>query len=314
MTIGRLIRRLILAVVVLVLVLSVISAIAVNMATSSYPPTGEFITVPPGTRVHFTDTGGAGEPVVFLHGNPGTLRDGDRFAAALKQDRRVLAVDRPGHGYSDRPAASAPRDQATLLYAVLTQIGTPPSVMVGHSWGGALALICAIENPWDVSGLVLVGARAVARPDSGGAVYGMVRTPVLGSFLRWTVLLPMGRFLVANGLKDAYAPDPAPAEEVAAAQALWLRPGQAEATVWDTANLQDALRTYEKRLDRIRVPVTIIVGDRDSQLAESRELHRLLPRSTLQIVTGAGHMLPKTHAEVIADAVRQQASRRLEQR
>jgi pimeloyl-ACP methyl ester carboxylesterase len=176
--------------------------------------------------------------------------------------------------------------------------------MVGHSWGGALAIIYAIENPWEVSGLVLVGTRASSTPDTGGTAYRAVRTPVIGSFLRWTVLLPMGRSLVANGLKDAYAPDPAPADEIAAAQALWLRPGQAEATVWDTANLQDALRTYLPRLDKIRVPVTIIAGDRDSLLAESRELHRLLPSSTLRIVEGAGHMLPKTHPEAIAEAVR----------
>jgi pimeloyl-ACP methyl ester carboxylesterase len=188
---------------------------------------------------------------------------------------------------------------------VLTQLGTPPPVMVGHSWGGALALIYAIENPWDVSGLVLVAPRAVAHEDSGGVLYSAVRTPVVGSFLRWTVLLPLGRSVVASGLMSAYAPNPAPPDEVAAAQALWLRPGQAHATAWDTANLHEALRTYGPRLDTIRVPVTIIVGERDSIAEESRDLHSRLPRSTLRFLEGAGHMLPKTHPDAIAAAVRE---------
>ncbi len=304
MTIGRLIRRMVLGVVLITIALSLFTAYMASSAASAFPPTGEFIRIPPGIRVHFTDTGGTGPAVVFLHGNPGSVRDGDQIAAALKSDRRVLAVDRPGHGYSDRPPASAPADQARLLFAVLTQLGTSPPVLVGHSWGGALALIYAIENPWEVSGLVLVGARAIPGSNTGGAVYDAVRRPVLGSFIRWTVLLPMGRSLVANGLNDAYAPDVAPAQEIAAAQALWLRPGQAEATVWDTANLQPVLGSYLQRLDKIRVPVTIIVGEQDSLLSESRELHRLLPRSTLQIMPAAGHMLPKTRPEAIAEAVR----------
>ena len=305
MTLGRLLRRAILAVVLVIAALSVYTLYAESNVRARYPPTGEFMTIPPGTQVHFTDTGGAGAPVVLLHGNPGSVRDFDKVTAALQDGHRVLAIDRPGHGYSDRPAAATPRDQAAWLFHVMTRLGTPPPVMVGHSWGGALALIYAIENPWEVAGLVLVGTRGVAGTDHGSAIYSMSRTPVVGAFLRWTVLIPIGRGLVANGLREAYSPDPVPPEEISAAQALWLRPGQSEATVWDTANLQSALASYLSRLDKVRVPVTIVVGDRDSLLAESRELHRLMPNSTLRVVPGAGHMLPKTRPDIIAEAVRE---------
>ena len=229
------------SILLVITALSIFTVYAASSVRSAYPPTGDFMTIPPGTQVHYTDTGGAGTPVVLLHGNPGSVREFDKVPAALQQGHRVLAIDRPGHGYSDRPATATPRDQAALLFLVMTRLGTPPPLVGGHSWGGALALMYAREYPWDVSGLVLVGTRAVATSDRGGALYKATRSPIIGSFLRWTFLLPIGRGLIANGLRQAWAPDPVPPEEIAAAQALWLRPSQSEATVWDTANLQDVL-------------------------------------------------------------------------
>jgi pimeloyl-ACP methyl ester carboxylesterase len=279
-----------------------------GQAAWHYPPMGEFVGRP-GARLHFLASRN-GPPVVLLHGNPGSMRDFDPVFANLERTHQVVAIDRPGHGYSERPAAATPRDQARLLREALAQIGIVQPVVVGHSWGGALALIFALEHPEEVAGLVLVGARAVARADRGGLLYGAVRTPVVGSLFRWTFLLPLGRGRVASGLREAYAPDPVPPEEIAAAQTLWLRPAEASATVWDTANLQEALTTYAPRFSQIRAPVTIIVGDHDSLLNQSRELHRRLPQSKLQILPNTGHMVPRTRPEVIAEAVRVLSARK----
>jgi pimeloyl-ACP methyl ester carboxylesterase len=267
-----------------------------------YPPMGEFVGRA-GSRIHFTASRN-GPPVLLLHGNPGSIRDFDRVAADLERTHQVVAIDRPGHGYSDRPAAATPKDQAVLIHGALAQIGVIQPVIVGHSWGGALALIFALEHPEEVSGIVLVGSRGGVQGSNGRFVYDAVRMPIVGSFIRWTVLVPLGRGLVANGLREAYAPDSTPPDEIAAAQALWLRPGQSAATVADAANLQTALAAYRPRFDRIRVPVTIIVGDRDSLLSESRELHGLIPHSTLHVLPDTGHMVPKTRPEVITEAVR----------
>jgi pimeloyl-ACP methyl ester carboxylesterase len=298
----KIFRLTVVALAVLALGSAVFTWYQARQAAWHYPPMGEFVGRP-GARLHFLASRN-GPPVVLLHGNPGSMRDFDPVFADLERTHQVVAIDRPGHGYSDRPTAATPRDQARLLREALAQIGIIQPVVVGHSWGGALAMIFALESPEEVSGLVLVASRAVPRADSGGALYAATRTPVMGSFLRWTVLVPLGRGLVSSGLRDAYAPDPVPPGETAAAQALWLRPSQSEATVWDTANLQEALGTYAPRFSRIRAPVTIIVGDRDALLNESGELHRLLPQSKLHVLPDTGHMVPRTRPEVIAEAVR----------
>ena len=277
-------------------------------ARADFPPTGRFAAVD-GAQLHYMDDG-IGVPVVLLHGNPGSIRDLDQVASALRRDHRIVAIDRPGHGYSDRTGNPTPRGQAAALGALLMQRRVERPVIVGHSWGGALALIYAVENPSAVAGLVLVGTRAVVQRRAPDLLYRLVTTPVIGRLAAWTVLLPLGRGRVEDGLAQAYAPDAVDPGEVTAAQALWLRPGAIEATVRDTTNLQEALAEYASRFGSLRIPVILIVGDRDELLPESRALHEALPMGELRVLPNAGHMIVRTRPDVIAEAVRTLSRRR----
>src|ERR687895_1839922 len=99
--------------------LAVHTALDVRRAESAFPPSGQFTHVE-GVRLHYL-AAGAGRPVVLLHGNPGFVQDFALDTAALlsllAREHRVIAFDRPGHGYSDRPSAAGttPQEQARLL-------------------------------------------------------------------------------------------------------------------------------------------------------------------------------------------------------
>ena len=83
-----------------------------------------------------------------MHGTGGSLEDfGESITSALARDFEVIAIDRPGHGYSSRPVAHAdtPLDQARLVHRVLKSIGRSIIWIVGHSWSGALALAYALS-------------------------------------------------------------------------------------------------------------------------------------------------------------------------
>jgi alpha-beta hydrolase superfamily lysophospholipase len=109
-------------------------------------------------RVHYIATG-TGRTVVMIHGNAGNVADFDfGTVALLSREYRVVAIDRPGHGSSGRPTQKAAtiEYQAQLLHQTLTSLGISQPILVGHSWGAALALAYSLKYPGEVSGMVLL--------------------------------------------------------------------------------------------------------------------------------------------------------------
>lgn len=288
--------------------LAVRTAFDVRRAEREFPPVGTIAAID-GTKLHYIERGN-GPPVVLLHGNPGFIEDFTlgrvNFVDELAKDHRVIVVDRPGHGYSERPssAGTTPREQARLIHDLLASLGVERPVLVGHSWGGGLALIYAEQYPHDVSALVLAGTRAYPSRGRADPVYALNRLPLVGSLFRATLLPPVGQRLLQHRLTAAYAPDPVHPDHLAAAHALWMRPGQVAATVWDTRNLQLALDNASTGYARMAIPVTIIVGDRDTGVADSRRLARAIPGAVLQLLPNTGHEIPLTRPAILAAAVR----------
>ena len=123
-----------------------------------HPPMGRFLTVD-GVGLHFLDRG-AGPVVVLLHGNGTMAWDFvlSGLVALLETDHRVIAFDRPGFGYSERPRSRfwTPQDQAVLLGQALRILDARPAIIVGHSWGTLVAISMALRDPEGTTGLVLL--------------------------------------------------------------------------------------------------------------------------------------------------------------
>src|SRR5579871_2078033 len=163
--------------VVVLIVLAVMLAglflftrLGVQTIEAEHPPAGRFVDVERG-RMHVVELGNRAAPaVVLLHGSSINLADmrmalGDR----LERQYHVVLVDRPGHGWSDRPdgaADASPARQAALIHQALERIGVTRAIVVGHSWSGALATAYALAYPASVTGLVLLAP--VTHPWPGG--------------------------------------------------------------------------------------------------------------------------------------------------
>src|SRR5215469_13764506 len=118
-----------------------ITTLGVAWLERAHPPSGRFVPVA-GGRLHVVDLAPAspasGPPVVLLHGASGNLED-QRFTLgrALAERRRVILIDRPGHGFSDRPGGTAdasPARQAVLIAQALAAMDVERAIVVGHSW------------------------------------------------------------------------------------------------------------------------------------------------------------------------------------
>lgn len=126
--------------------------------TSEMSPTSAS-PAPSSTASLFLDDGGAAEeflPVVFLHSSGGSTKHFAAQLAHVRQTRRALAVDLPGHGRSPRATTFEIPEVAETALAALTAHGVERFVLVGHSWGGAVAAAMAGAAPERVAGLLLL--------------------------------------------------------------------------------------------------------------------------------------------------------------
>lgn len=115
-----------------------------------------------GNSLHYRDWGGNGQPVVLVHGLASNCRIWDLVAPILAEEFRVVALDQRGHGKSFKPDEGY--DFATVvsdLDGVVDALGLPNPIIVGHSWGGDVALEYDIAYPGKAAGLCFVDGGTI---------------------------------------------------------------------------------------------------------------------------------------------------------
>jgi pimeloyl-ACP methyl ester carboxylesterase len=271
--------------------------------------TGEFIEVE-GVRLHYVSRG-EGRPVLLLHGNSGFAHDFAAVLAALDPaEFRAFAFDRPGHGFSERPASDgAMSSQARLIRGALESLGVRRPIIAGHSWGGTLALSYALQFPEDTAALVLLAPAVYREEDVYAAQRILVEIPVLSDlFIRASDTFI--RSEIKRTLERAFSPDALPIEYLHAAEALWTRPSQLRAFMQDEYDYNPAVEMLAERYDKVRVPTFIVTGDADALVNPERHaypLHRSMEHSELTVIPAAGHMLPHTRPSAVIEALRSSA-------
>jgi pimeloyl-ACP methyl ester carboxylesterase len=277
-------------------------------AEAENPPQGRFITVD-GVKLHYLERG-SGPALVLLHGN-GVLADDFAHSGLLDaaaEHYRVIAFDRPGFGYSERPRSTiwTPQAQARLLHHALQQLGVESAIVVGHSFGTLVALSLALEVPDFVRGLVLLSGyyypslRADVPLLSGPAI------PVIGDVMRYTVSPLAGRLLWRPFSKKVFAPQQVDPRFRELDPWLALRPGQLRAAAAETALMVPSAMALSKRYPELKVPVTIISGTQDKIADFSHNSERLNERiagSELQLEPGVGHMTHYAHPDKVIEAI-----------
>ncbi|MEN3377935.1 MAG: hypothetical protein V7604_3290 [Hyphomicrobiales bacterium] len=292
---------------VLAVLLAALTAIGTVMIERQYPPAGRFVEVT-GGRLHVLERGQPDAPVVvLLHGASGNLQDVNAALGALLATRyRVIMIDRPGHGWSDRPGGdddASPARQAALIAQALEKLGVARAILVGVSWSGALATNYALTFQERVTGLVLLAPVSHRWPGGIAWNYRLASMPVLGPlFVRTALMLlayPMLDRLVGAAFAPQAMPDGYPAR---AALALALRPGEFLANARDVANLKANVTLQAHRYGEIRVPVVILAGDRDTTVSpeiHSKALAAAIPNAKLIILPGVGHIIHHAQAELV---------------
>lgn len=240
---------------------------------------------------------GTGPPVVLLHGQPGSGRAW-RLVKSELDGLNVLAPDRPG--YDGTPAEDF-AGNAKRLSAVLTDASVGPVVLVGHSWGGGVALQLALDHPDQVAGLCLIGS--IGSPLSWTRLDTVLSWPglagVAATITCCTAVAAPRAFVAATG-----SVLPAGERHELRKQGLrWLR-GAVPAVCAEQRFLVRQGPRLAERLGEIRSPALVVAGRSDRTVTPNAatELARALPRGRLLMVKG-GHLLLQEAPATVAAAI-----------
>lgn len=267
-----------------------------NQIEAQFPPVGEFVELA-GAKLHYLDVPGGPDKstaVLLVHGASGNLNDQrGAFEEALKSEARMIFVDRPGLGYSQRGGADTPAEQAKQYKLLLDSLAVEQVVLVGHSLGSASVAAFAVLFPERVKGVLFLAPATHPWPTGVNWYYNVASWPIVGHLFTETILVPVGMASLEQGAKSVFAPDPMPDDYMeTSAAALVFRPEVFRNNARDVAGLLEFVKEFSPRYAEIKAPTVIITGNKDDIVLPSIHsvgLERDIEGAELIVLNGVGH-------------------------
>jgi pimeloyl-ACP methyl ester carboxylesterase len=259
-----------------------------------------------GGETYVRDWGNAAGPaVLMIHGTTSHLMDFDvALGKQLGGKYRLLAYDRPGMGRSTRRPADAANlavQADTAADVIRAEHPDGPVVVMGHSYGGAVALRLALDHPELVSGLVLLAPASHPWGSKAPFFYKLEATPVVGEIVT-AIAWPFSGGAAKGSLKArAFAPRPVPPGYFEQAEVKYaLRPHALRATAADFNALSGQLAAQAARYGELKMPIVTIQGEEDRVVpVRLIRTKSAFSHGKLVFVPGAGHMVQHAAPEIV---------------
>ncbi|PWJ21007.1 alpha/beta fold hydrolase [Jannaschia seohaensis] len=285
-----------------------------SAAEAAYPPQGKILDVG-GVPVHAV-VRGTGPDLVMIHGASGNLREFTFDLISRLQDRyRCIAFDRPGLGYTGRPdpayaaawtsRAETPEEQAALLARAYAQIGAGPPIVLGHSFGGTVALAWALDHP--ARALVLLAAAAMEWEGGLGPLYAVTASAPGGALAVPVLTATVTDAQLGDITRRIFDPDPVPAGyEAHIGAPLTLRRASLRANARQVNGLKPHIIRMQARYPGLTLPIEWVHGDADTIVPAQIHAHPFrarVPHTSLTMLDGVGHMPHHARTEAVIAAI-----------
>lgn len=276
-----------------------------NRAAVFHADYSRFIEVD-GVRVHYQEVGDPNAPPMFLiHGFAASnLVWSKVFLELAATGFRVIAPDLPGYGYSGKPRHLdyTIASQAKMVFSLVSQLGISRAVLVGSSYGAAIAATMALDHPALVEKLVLVGAVTNNRP-TRYLLMRLFSSPIIGDIL--SPLVVGSRRLLRLRMKRVYDKHSWVLDERRVdARHLPLATRGAHRAIIRTVRRWDAERV-SRDAHQLKQPTLLLWGDTDREvpLRDGERLHEEIPHSRLVVFRECGHLPQEEYPEAFTKVV-----------
>ncbi len=262
------------------------------------------------SRISFIEIG-KGEPILFLHGNPGTKRDFQEVSKNLaKEGYKCFCLDRPGHMNSEELIPETPDNwlDADVFAEFIDKKCSGKAILVGYSLGSFLASKVAIKYPEKVKKLVFVCPFVTPndKNETPSSIPQLSKNPLLGTILG--ILLPLlSPPKMKKHLQNVFHPEEVSEEFLEAYLPRYTRFESLLATISDKNSMLEILSEVHEKLAQIECNTIVISGLKDS-VCSAEEQNQLLKENLKNVkiveIEDGGHGLPFTHAEKIAELIK----------
>jgi len=271
-----------------------------------YHPEYSWFTTVEGVRVHYQEAGDEQAPtIILIHGFiSSNLVWSPVLLPLASKGFRVIAPDLPGYGYSDKPADAhyTIAEQARAVIGLMDQLQIKQAMVVGASYGGAIAATMALDYSDRVEKLVLVGA--VSNDDARKQFLLRVSClPLIGDIA--TPLFLGSRWILRKRMQNMYRRMRKPINEhMIAARHHLLATANAHRAMIRTARAWSANR-IQSEASLIRQPTLLVWGDQDDYIPIDNgfRLRDTIPHAKLLVFRNCGHIPPAEHPEKFVEAV-----------
>lgn len=261
------------------------------------------------TRISFSESG-KGEPLLLLHGNPGSRKDFSAVVEKVAGDSiRCVFPDRPGHCGSEEIIYDTPDCWLeTEYYAeLIDRKANGKAWLVGYSLGCFVACKIALKFPEKVKGLIFIAPYLT--PDDPNedpsSIPNLARGAILGTFLG--ALLPLiSQGKMKSHLERVFYPQQVGHDYLETWLPRYTRFESLMAMMSDKNSMLYILDQVHEQLSSIKCPVTAILGKEDRVCSASNQIKLItekMPAAKIHEIENAGHGLPITHADRCAEII-----------
>jgi magnesium chelatase accessory protein len=245
---------------------------------------------------------GAGPALVLVHGTGASTHSWQGLAPLLARHFTVLALDLPGHGFTEMPAPerlSLP-GMSGLVSGLLETLGVEPAIAVGHSAGAAILARMCLDGR--IAPTDLISLNGAFLPLRGVPV--QLLSPVVKRLVSFPVLPNVCARLASNqGVVERLLGNTGSRLETAAVEQyrrLFRSPGHVAAALGMMANWQ--LEPLVRELGRLPSSLTLIAGGNDRTIppADALRLRKLVPTASILPLPGLGHLAHEEAPEIVA--------------
>ena len=255
-----------------------------------------------GIDVHLRMRGQGGPDTVLLHGIPGSAATWDAVLSRLPDEGRVIVPDLVGFGDSSRTSDFDDlhaEGQARRLRVALRSVGVERAVLVGHDFGGPVAIRLLMQAPDLCAGLMLASTNVFTDTPIPFPL-SMVNAPLIGGAVsRMLFCRAALRGMCRFGAKKGHVNSSMAVNDRAQSAAI------RQIFAGSLTRMAELYAPIEEAIRACSVPVLVAWGDRDPffPIAQATRTAEAIPGASVRVLRGCGHFLPDEQPDLLADAI-----------